>query len=172
MNLENLVFSNVGLVHLIFATLSLIFGTFVLFDKKGSLRHKRMGYFYTIAMIVMLITAFMIYHLFGKFGIFHWLAVLSTFTLGAGMIPILRKKPDSYISLHFNFMYWSVFGLYGAFVAETLVRMPALVDQSSLNPSVFYNMTGIAIGIVMFLGYFFMKKNRTKWEVFDKSTTS
>ena len=169
MNLSNLVFSNTGLVHLIFSIMALILGTMVLFAPKGTTRHKRFGYFYTAAMIGLIVTAFMIYHLFDKFGIFHWMAVLSTFTLLAGMLPILLKKPTGYISLHFNFMYWSVFGLYGAFVAETLVRMPSLVDQDTISAATFYNVTGVAVGIVMFFGFWFMRKNQSKWQGFDKN---
>lgn len=169
MNLSNLVYSNTGLVHLIFSILALIVGTLVLIAPKGTMRHKRYGYLYTASMVGLIVTAFMIYHLFGKFGIFHWLAVLSTVTLLAGMLPMFLKKPASYISLHFNFMYWSVFGLYGAFVAETLVRMPAFVDQDTISASTFYNVTGVAVGVVMFFGVWFMRKNKAKWEAFEKA---
>jgi len=34
-------------------------------------------------------------------------------------------------------------GVYGAFVSETLVRMPKVVVNSGIPNSVFYNMTGI-----------------------------
>ena len=58
---------------------------------KGTSKHKRAGYFYCIAMLGVNITALMIYQLFGSFGIFHWLSILSLFTLCAGMIPVIES---------------------------------------------------------------------------------
>lgn len=93
---------------------------------KGTTRHKKIGYIYVVFMVVLNITAFVIYCLFGKFAIFHWFAVLSCLTLIAGMYPVLTKKSKNYILFHFNFMYWRVVGLYCAFCAEILTRIPLL----------------------------------------------
>jgi len=169
MNFENLIGDNIGMLHLVFSILSLILGTMVLLKTKGTISHKRVGYAYAIAMLGVIVTAFMIYRLFGKFGIFHWLACLSLFTLVAGMVPMFLKKPKGYISYHYNFMYWSVFGLYGAFAAETMVRIPDIVIESGIPNTTFYNMTGIAVAIVMGLGYFFKFRNKKTWDKFDKS---
>lgn len=168
MNFSNLVSSQIGFVHLVFSILALIFGTVVLFKTKGTLSHKRIGYVYVFMMTGVVITAFMIYRLFGKFGIFHWAAVVSTVTLIGGMLPMFLKKPKSYIKMHLSFMYWSVFGLYGAFVAETLVRIPDVVIESGVPNYVFYNMVGVGVFITMGLGYYFAFKNKKKWEAFDK----
>jgi len=167
MNLEHLISGNIGLIHLIFSILALILGTLVLSFTKGTKKHKRIGYYYCIAMLGVNITAFMIYQLYNKFGIFHWMAVLSLSTLILGMLPVIMKRPKSYVTLHFNFMYWSVIGLYAAFTAETLVRIPDIVIESGIPNSTFYNMTGIATGIVMTLGAFFSIKNKKKWMKFD-----
>jgi hypothetical protein len=61
-------------------------------------------------------------------------------------------------------MYWSVMGVYAAFVSETLVRMPKVVIESGIPNSVFYNMTGIGPALVMGLGGYFFAKYRSKWE--------
>lgn len=169
MQLENLVSGNIGLIHLLFSIMALILGTLMLLFSKGTSKHKRIGYSYCIAMLGVIITAFMIYRLYNKFGIFHWLAALSLFTLIAGMLPMIIRRPKSYVSLHFNFMYWSVIGLYAAFAAETLVRIPDVVIQSGIPNSTFYKMTGIASGLTMLLGSFFSKKYKKKWSRFDKS---
>ena len=169
MNLENLISGNIGLIHLIFSVFALLLGTLVLIFTKGTKKHKKIGYFYCVSILGVNITAFMIYRLYNEFGIFHWMAVLSLLTLIGGMFPILMKKPKSYITLHFNFMYWSVIGLYGAFMAETLVRIPDVVIESGIPNSTFYNMTGIAVGITMGLGAYFAIKKRKKWSKFDKS---
>lgn len=171
MNFINaIVHDNTGLVHLIFSVIALITGTLVLLKTKGTTTHKRIGYVYFASMMGLILTAFMIYHLYGKFGIFHWLAVLSLFTLLAGMIPVLTKKPAGYITMHYNFMYWSVIGLYAAFAAETLVRLPRVVIIDGVPATMFYNMVGVATAIVMFFGVFFMKRKKATWDALDKST--
>jgi len=55
-------------------------------------------------------------------------------------------------------------GVYGAFVSETLVRMPKVVIESGIPNSVFYQMTGIGTAIVMGLGVYFFLKNKSKWD--------
>jgi len=107
----------------------------------------------------------MTYRLFGTWGIFHWTALVSTLTLLGGLIPILTKRPkNNYVTLHFSFMYWSVIGVYGAFVSETLVRIPKVVVESRIPNNVFYSMTGIGTGLVMGLGVYYFLKLKPKWD--------
>lgn len=120
---RNSMLSNViGITHLITSIIALIAGSLVLKNSKGTKTHKKIGYVYTIAMAIVLLTSFMIYRLHGSFGMLHWFAVVSSITLMAGMVPILLKKPNNYLSLHFSFMYWSVIELYCAFFAEVLTH--------------------------------------------------
>lgn len=169
MNFDHFITDNTGLVHTIASILALVFGTWVLFAKKGDKRHKQMGYAYSASMVVLLTTCFFMYNLFGGFGIFHFFALLSSATLIAGMVPILRKKPKHYISLHFNYMYWSVIGLYGAFLAEILTRIPPLVIQDKEILPIFFAMVGVSIFIVMGLGSYFISRKRKAWSKFGRS---
>lgn len=165
MNFENFISNNTGLVHFIASLFALLFGTLILILPKGTAKHKTIGKLYAVTMLVLLVTAFMLYNLFGTWGIFHWTAVISSLTLIAGLYPIFKKRPKhNYISLHYSFMYWSVMGVYGAFVSETLVRMPRVVVESGIPNSVFYNMTGIGTAIVMGLGVYFFIKLKPKWD--------
>ncbi len=170
MNFDHIISDNIGLLHLIVSFIAIITGSLVLALKKGTKTHKKVGYIYSAAMLIVLITSFMMYNLFGKWGIFHWLALVSGVTLISGMIPVLTKWPkENYISLHFSFMYWSVLGLYGAFVAEVLVRLPKIVIESGIPNSTFYNMTGVAVAITMGLGGYFFRKNKGKWTLVKQS---
>lgn len=165
MNFGNFISSQTGLIHFIASIIALLLGTLVLALRKGTATHKLIGKLYALAMLIVLTTAFMTYRLFGTWGIFHWSAVLGTLTLLAGLLPIYLKRPQKgYIALHFSFMYWSIMGLYAAFVSETLVRMPKVVVESGIPNSVFYNMTGIGTGLVMGLGVFFFLKFKPKWD--------
>jgi len=115
--------STVGLVHLLSAFLAMVAGAIVLLNTKGGQFHKRVGYVYVVCMIVLNGTAFMIYHLFGKFGPFHVLAIVSMVSIVGGMVPALfRQRVNNWIYWHYYFMNWSVVGLYAAFWAETFTR--------------------------------------------------
>ena len=146
--MDNIVTGATGLIHLISSIIALITGVFVLTTAKGTKAHKQIGYIYVISMIILNITAFMIYRLFGKFGIFHWFAILSFLTLLLGIYPVLVKNFKNYLLVHFNYMYWSVVGLYCAFCAEILTRIPFIYDLPNKG-QLFGILTGVSIFIVM-----------------------
>ncbi len=153
--MRQIIFSEIGLIHLIASISALIFGTLVLVLTKGTKFHKQIGYAYTVSMLGLLVTAFMIYRLFGRFGIFHMTAIISTISLLGGMIPVILRKPvNSWLSWHYGFMYWSVIGLYAAFVAETMVRIPQ---------APFYRMVGFAAFGVTIIGAVIFGIYKQKW---------
>lgn len=164
MNFSNLVSGSMGFLHLISAVIAMIAGMFVLLSTKGTSLHKKMGYLYAVSMVIMIATSFMIYNLFGKFGIFHWLSLLSITTLVAGMLPVMFKKGENYIIYHFQSMYWSVIGLYCAFVAETMVRMPKIIMTADGEPMlIFYKIVGYAVALTMFVAIVFYLKFKPDW---------
>jgi len=125
--MENIISNTTGWIHTLAACVALITGTVVILGKKGTSTHKKVGYVYVLSMVVMLVTAFMIYRLFDGFGIFHIFAVVSVLTLSAGMLPALaRSSISNWLSYHYYFMNWSVVGLYAAFVSEICVRFVPL----------------------------------------------
>lgn len=153
--MENLVGDTTGLIHLISSLFALIFGAMILIMKKGTKRHKQIGYAYVISMAILLTTAFLIYRLFNGWGIFHYATVASLVTTTLGMVPIWTKKPtNTWVFRHFTFMYWSVIGLYAAFASEVLTRIPE---------TPFFGMVGLATGIIMILGGVFFGINKPKW---------
>lgn len=153
--MENLVGDTIGLIHLISSLFALIFGAMVLIMKKGTKRHKQIGYAYVLSMAILLATAFMIYRLFNGWGIFHYATIASLVTTALGMIPVWTKKPtNTWGFRHFSFMYWSVIGLYAAFASEVLTRIP---------DTTFFGMVGIATGIIMILGGVIFSRNKPKW---------
>lgn len=154
--MNGLVYDEIGAIHLLSSVLALIAGTLVLLQKKGTVLHKRIGYLYVASMLVLIITAFNIYRLSGSFGIFHFAAIVSTLTLLGGMIPVFTRKPKSkWIELHFAYMYWSVMGLYGAFISEIFSRVPE---------TPFWGMVSGATFAVMFLAGIFYSKYGKQWK--------
>jgi len=166
MDFGNFITSNTGLIHFIASLFALLFGTLILVLPKATAKHKTIGRLYGLSVLVVLVTAFLTYRLFGTWGIFHWSAVVSCLTLFAGLFPIVAKRPtNNHVSLHFSFMYWSVMGVYGAFVSETLVRMPKVVVESGIPNSVFYTMTGVGTALVMGFGVYYFVKFKPKWDL-------
>lgn len=153
--MSHLIGDEIGFIHVIASCLALISGTLVLTLKKGTKFHIRSGYFYVVSMGMLLVTALMIYRLFNGWGIFHYMTILSITTLAMGMFPVWFKKPiKNWKYLHFTFMYWSVIGLYAAFAAEVLTRIP---------DTPFFGMVGLATFGIMLLGGVFFGINKSKY---------
>lgn len=95
--------------------------------RKGTRVHRRIGRGYVLSMLLLNITAMMIYDLYGRFGPFHVASVISLATVGAGYVPVYLRRPRAaWIQLHATFMCWSYVGLLAAFVSEVAVRVPGV----------------------------------------------
>jgi len=151
--MNSLIHSTTGLIHLISCSVALITGTSILILVKGSVIHKRIGYVYSLSMLIVNGTAFGLYHLFGRFGPFHIAALISLVTLLAGMFPVLFRT-KSWLNYHLAFMYYSVIGLYAAFASEVIVRIPGI----AFGPAV-----GVATAVVMITAMIFFQKLSKKW---------
>jgi uncharacterized membrane protein len=145
-----------GAVHLAACCISLFAGTMVLWLPKGTARHRKAGYVYAGSMLIVNATAFMIYRLFSGFGPFHVAAIISLVTLVAGMLPVLLKKPtEGWLPLHYAFMYYSVIGLYAAFISEIVTRV---------FTSHFGTWVAVGTGVTMFFGVMAFKQLQHKWK--------
>ena len=115
----------VGLAHLSVAILAIGLGVAVIVCRKGTRVHKWLGRGYLFMMIAVNVTAFVIYEVFGGFGMFHWMALFSLLTVLAGYIPVRMRSRD-WKAPHAYFMSGSFVGLIAALAAEILTRTPWL----------------------------------------------
>lgn len=107
-----------GALHTAAAVLALATGLVVFLRPKGSRAHRVIGYTYVASMATLLVTAFFIYRLFGRFGPFHVAAVISSATVLAGFLPAFRRRPEGrWVESHYHYMSWSYIGLLAAGVA-------------------------------------------------------
>ena len=156
--------SPIGITHLAASLLALVFGTLVLYLPKGTRRHKSMGYWYFAAMVTVLATAFMIYNLYGRFGLFHIMALVSSISLLGGIVPMWTRWPaKNYFHYHVAFMYWSVIGLYAAFFAEVLTRLPFLIGVQQDILFYFYGLVALATGVTCWLGSRYFRRYLDSW---------
>lgn len=118
--------SNVGIIHTVCAVAALALGALVLFYRKGTKRHKALGYGFFCAMVLMNITALFTQSIY-SFGPFHWMAIgsLTFVTLGI-MAPVFFRTRRNWLRVHYDFMLWSYVGLIAAMFSEIAVRLPAV----------------------------------------------
>ncbi|MFT5216041.1 MAG: putative membrane protein [Glaciecola sp.] len=102
------------------SVIALITGTVVLLNVKGTIFHKRVGYVYVSSMLILNLSSFFIIS-FGGFSLFHFFALVSFFTILAGM-RAAWKRHKNWLTSHFCFMSWSVVGLYAALWSEIGTR--------------------------------------------------
>ena len=111
--------------HTLAAMLALLVGAFIFPRIKGTRLHKVLGYTYAAAMLATTFTAFCIYHLTGRFGVFHVAATISFLTLIAALVPVITRRPaGSWLKLHYKYTAWSYIGLVAAALSEAAVRLP------------------------------------------------
>lgn len=130
-----------GFLHALFGLAALGCGLAVVANRKGTRRHRRLGYAYVTSMLLLNGTAFAIYDLYGRFGPFHMAGLVSLATLGGGVIPaVLRRR--WWMETHAYFMAWSYVGLVAAFLAEIAVRLPRV----GIGRAVFAGLV-VAVGV-------------------------
>lgn len=151
--LDSIIHSNIGWFHTITAIFAMVFGLLVVFKKKGTTIHKRMGYVYVISMLLLNVTSFFIVN-FNGFSVFHGFAIISLISVLAGIIPAMLRTKNWY-PLHFYFMNWSVVGLYCAFWAEVGTRFVGNMQQ-------FWWAVAIATGLTAAIGARIINKEAKK----------
>lgn len=125
--------STLGFIHTIFGIVALLAGTAVFLLRKGTRWHRTLGHLYLTNMLALNISALFIYRLFGTFGPFHWLALISLLTLIAGMVPIFTRRPKGrWLELHASFINGSFVGLVAATAAEITSRLPGTEEHFGL----------------------------------------
>ena len=127
---------SLGWTHTVAALTALVAGAAVLLTRKGTRRHRQLGWAYVVSMLLLNGAALLIYRLSGRFGPFHVGAVFSFVTVVAGTAAALgarrararRNAVERARSLerHYQWMTWSYVGLAAAAVSEIATRMPAL----------------------------------------------
>lgn len=147
--------SSIGITHLSFALIAMAAGAVVIFMPKGDTLHKRIGYVYTGAMLGLNVSSLFIYKVLGYFGPFHVFAFVSLATVAAGLIPVIRKKPEGgWLEMHYEFMNWSVVGLYAAFWSETFTRF--------FRFEYFWLVVALATALTVLAGAWFIKSNKER----------
>lgn len=111
--------------HIISATLSLIFGTIVMFSQKGNIKHRKLGLWYFYAMLINNLTALVIINAFGKWFFPHYLAIACLVVIIPGIIAV-RMKHKHWLKVHIICMVLSYYLLIGGAINEAFLHIPKL----------------------------------------------
>jgi uncharacterized membrane protein len=150
---RNFELNDLEAVHFVGACLALVLGPLVLWLRKGTRLHIRVGYAYVACMLVVNVPVFFTYELFGRFGMFHGFAVMSLVSLTYGIGSAMARWPkDGWLHLHLSGMYWSVMGLYFAGIAQLMTTFR-------------WNLTQVLVGAVCMavVSTVLFAKNRKRW---------
>lgn len=120
-----------GTIHVVFAITAIAVGAAMFLFKKGGRSHRTLGYLYSVALLLVNLSALSVYQDSEGPGPFHILALVSLVTLGAGILPAFFRKPKTaWMSRHAYFMSWSYIGLVAAGVgqlATVISELPGVV---------------------------------------------
>ncbi|MEQ9297909.1 MAG: DUF2306 domain-containing protein [Cyclobacteriaceae bacterium] len=123
-NLSNWINSTIGGVHVVSSFIGLLTGAYILLAKKGTNVHKKTGYVFAVALLLVNISALFIYDFNdGSISVFHCLIPISLFFLIYGMYPMLRKTQKKIrLNRHIIGMNGAALGLWAAGATEYFVR--------------------------------------------------
>ena len=98
--------------HTVMGVLALVAGAAIFLLPKGTSLHRAMGATYAGSMVLMLATSFAIFDLFGGFGPYHAMSIVSVVTLGLALyFPLFRHRHANWMIHHYMWTIWSYIGL-------------------------------------------------------------
>ena len=161
---------SLGWIHTFTALAAMGVGALVLLTRKGTRRHRQLGWAFVVSMLLLNGTALLIYRLFGGFGPFHVAAVFSFITVVAGTAAALsagkaRSRGNAVararaLELHYQLMTWSYVGLLAAAVSEIATRVPALRPRP--GPGLVFGITvAVATLLVIGIGGWVIRRRRS-----------
>ena len=145
-------------LHIITATISLIFGFYVLIAQKGTIRHQQVGRWYFWAMLINCVTSFFILNVFGKWFFPHWLGLVTIVILITTYIISFKKNYRHWLKVHILGFVLSYYLLIGGAINELFVHVESL-RPLMLNGSPEFGLTHFASQIIftILIGYFLWK---------------
>jgi uncharacterized membrane protein len=153
-----------GLIHAIAALVALISGLVVFARPRSTRFHTSMAYIYGAAMVIVIVTAFSIYHLTKSFNFLHVATIVSCFPLTIGIAAALGRHPKGrWLGIYYYSMGWSYVLLCAAFFAEiaTRILMPLLSSRFGVHSTLLYTaIVGFTSLLVVALGRQLVERNR------------
>ena len=135
MILSNIVF--LGWLHAFACLVALAAGGTVLLARKGTPRHRLLGYWYAGAMLVLNLSIMGVYRFDIRpgarpqtgshiFGVFHWMAVVTLAAAALGVFAASRQNRIAWAHVHAQAMLFSYYLLVSGLINQLFVRVVAV----------------------------------------------
>jgi uncharacterized membrane protein len=124
--------SAIGYVHTLTCVMALVIGAFIIFGRKGTALHRRVGRWYVGAMVVANLSAFGIIR--AGLDVFHGVAAATLLVLALGFVAASRQKVAAWAYLHPLGMIASYYSLVGGAINEAFARID-LLRSAALSSS-------------------------------------
>jgi hypothetical protein len=115
-------------------------------------------------MVVVILTAFCIYHLTRSFNLLHVATIVSCFPLIIGVGAALTRRPTGrWLNIYYYWMTWSYVLLCAAFFAEiaTRIMMPYFTRHFGFHSGLLYGaIVGFTSIVVIAFGWQLVERNR------------
>ena len=122
--------SILGWIHTLTCIIALPAGLAVLAMRKGTPRHRRLGKWYVVAMVIGSVTSLGLYApiagIAPGFNRFHWLALATLVALAVAYVGARRQQKALWAYLHPAGMVISYYMLIGALINEAFARADVL----------------------------------------------
>ena len=158
------------LLHTALGVAALGFGVTLAVRRKGTAVHKWLGRSYALAMLALCLSSLAIPSevgpTWGRFGVFHAIAVAGVVYLALGVAPVLwRGNVREWYQRHLYFTLWSFVGLLMAtfsHVYEPVAR--ALMSPVGLSQQTAIWVTAVLVwGVPMVLGTVFIERLKARY---------
>jgi uncharacterized membrane protein len=137
--------SAMGWIHTIACLIALAAGGYVLAGRKGTRRHRRIGWWYVMSMLVLNLSILAVYNFDivpgagqgpGRFGIFHWMTLATLLATVLAVIGAVRQRHSRvWAHVHAQAMLFSYYMLVGGLINELAVRiLPLRATVMQVSP--------------------------------------
>jgi uncharacterized membrane protein len=161
-NLDNWVHSVIGGVHFFAAVLGMIASLYIFIVKKGTAKHRFIGYVFVASLLLVNISSLFIYDFNnGSVSVFHFLIPVSMVFLLYGTVPMFFKRfAKNKMNKHIIGMNGAAIGLWAAGATEYFVReMAAGLNKGELILYSFLISVPFALLITVSITYHLRKWN-------------
>ncbi|MEE9430179.1 MAG: DUF2306 domain-containing protein [Melioribacteraceae bacterium] len=160
-DITNWVHSTFGGIHFVSSIIGLVTGAYILLARKGTNIHKKIGYVFSVSLLLVNISALFIYDFNdGSISVFHYLIPVSLIFLIYGIYPMFGKKRNSKsLNKHIIGMNGAALGLWAAGASEYFIR--ELSSGLTQNESILYSfLISIPFAILITLSITFNVKKK------------
>ncbi len=159
-----------ALLHTALGVAALGLGLTLAARRKGTAVHKWLGRSYALAMLALCLSSFAIPSeigpTWGRFGVFHAIAVMGVVYLALGVAPVLwRGDVREWYQKHLYFTLWSFVGLLMATLSHVYEPVAlALMDPVGLSQQAAVLATAVLVwGVPVVLGTVFIERLKAKY---------